>query len=125
MSMNFNWELDQQCFDSLFAEFEASQLPLFDEEHAVKSYRTIDDKHLTKNGFITEIIIGVQKMFKYKSNDENIKFDAMVSRAQSTAQVFKTAIKDNFKCIDLWSVHLENSENFEVDYYTLKKLQSK
>jgi hypothetical protein len=129
MSISFNWELDQNCFNSLFNEFEINSnfsLPHFDEEKLVKSYRTIDDKHLTKNGFITEIIIGVQKMLKFKFNDENLKFDFMVSRSQGRNGVFRTSIKESFRIIELWAVGYEEKRSeFEVDFYTLKKVQSK
>lgn len=128
MSISFNWDLDQNCFESLFAEFEINPEsgPQFDGEKLVKSYRTIDDKHLTKSGFITEIIIGVQKTLKYKYKDENLKFDAMVGKSTARHAVYKTSIKENFKNIELWAVgYEEKNRQFEVDFHTLKKVQSK
>ena len=97
---------------------------MFEDECNIKSYKTIEDRHLAKNGLITEVIVGIQKMFKMRGNDENITFNKVASMTNSS--VYKTVIAgdDKCKCLDLWTIHNQKGE-FIVDYYTLRKLQSK
>jgi hypothetical protein len=104
-------------------ETESKGLIEFNEEICMTSYRTIDESHLSKNGFITEIIMKTQRILKHKLKDDNLNFEIAVVRMNYC--VYKTNIKDNFKFIDLWSVQYDGmNKNFEVEFYTLKKVPS-
>jgi hypothetical protein len=96
----------------------------FDNEIAVTSYKTIDDSHLSKNGFITEILINIQKIIKHKIKDDNLSIDKAAEVLKDW--LLKTNIRDSFRFIDLWSIHCDaKNENFEIEFFTLKKVQSK
>lgn len=124
MSLSFDWVLDSNCFNSLFIEYESKGFTLFEREVVISSYRTIDDIHLTKSGFITEIIINTQKILKHKIKDDNLTLETAVVIMKNG--LYKTNIRDNFKFIDLWSIQFnEKNRVFEVEFYTLKKVQSK
>lgn len=49
-----------------------------------------------------------------------IKFDALVIDSQA---LYKVVIKDDMKSLFLWAINF-NSNNFDVDFYTLKKVSS-
>ena len=62
----------------------------------------------------------------FKTNDENLKFDTIA--INSDYSVYKTIIKDDFKIINLFTIYYcqsNNYTNYEIDFYTLKKIQSK
>jgi hypothetical protein len=125
MSLQFDWILDNECFNMLFMEYgkESQNLIQFDDEIKVPSYRTIDECHLSKTGFITEIIVKIQKILKHKLKDENLTLDLAIEKIGNS--VYKTNIKDQFKFIDLWTIQFDGNINFDVEFFTLKKVQSK
>jgi hypothetical protein len=119
--LSFNWILDQQCFESLFYEFETEKS---EKEKTIKSYKTVEDKHLVKTGFITEIIVGLQKIFRDQEGDKNLKFDHLVSKVYN--RVYNIYIRSSFKILELISISLNPNKNEIVfNYNTLKSVKSK
>lgn len=92
-------------------------------EILVNSYKPINELHLSKTGFIQEILANLQKILRMKLNDEAIKLENVIYRLQKS--VYKINIRDKFNYLDLWMIQYLGENSFLVDFYTLKKINGK
>ena len=115
--------MDAFCFKKLFFEFE-DKSKISQNEVKIKSYKTVEDRHLIKTGFITEIIVGLQRIYREQFEDKNLKFDYLVSKIYNRVQ--SIYVRDDFKKLELISIYLDVSKlEFFYNYYTLKTISSK
>ncbi len=94
---------------------------------------------MIKEGFIADIIIGIEKYLTEKMKIKNLRFDDACQRLKKA--VFEIHIKEDLKKIELWSIHcdesslkdsdsykndhIKSSYNFNVDFLTLKPIHGK
>ncbi len=126
-SLEFDLNLDEDCFDKLFVEYNPNldyKMINLDHEVMVPSYKALDEGHLSKSGFISEIVHSISKILKSSLDSDNYKFDNAVMMSNVTLS--KINIWNNFENIELWSIKYDaDSDAFDVEFYTLKKIKSK
>ncbi len=130
MSIVFDLIVEEKLFEILFKKYKNEKFSPFQNEILIDSYCPIDEKYMIKVGFITEIILGIEKYLTEKLKLKNMEFDVIEKLSKC---VLRINIKEDFRYVDLWNIYYEestlekneNSRLFYVDFLTLKPLQCK
>jgi hypothetical protein len=130
LSIVFDLIVEEKLFEILFKKYKNEKFSPFQNEILIDSYCPIDEKYMIKVGFITEIILGIEKYLTEKLKLKNMEFDVIEKLSKC---VLRINIKEDFRYVDLWNIYYEestlekneNSRLFYVDFLTLKPLQCK
>lgn len=121
ISLQIDVVLDEQSFKMLFTEIDIKTVSI--NETIAINYKFTSEKHLSKNGVIPYILLKIQEILKHKTNDINLKLETLSYKFAKN--IYKIQIENELKNIDFFILEYETMYKWIIDYYTLKKIESK
>jgi hypothetical protein len=121
--IHINIVIDDSSFDRLFSQLDDMQYKSFDGEKKINHYRFVDIQHLSKNGNISNLLLRVQEILRFKYSNTELSFDELVLKNNDI--IYKLQIENEMNNIDFYMLQAMNDYKWMVEYYGLKKLESK
>jgi hypothetical protein len=121
MCFKIDLDMDEDSFNLLFKEICPEKEILTENEICIRNYKFNSEKHLAKHGLIVYLILRIQLIIRHKLNDVDIMLNQVLSKYQ--LGLFKIQIMNNLTDVDLWIINYEQNFKWEIDYYTLKKVE--
>lgn len=121
--LRFEMIFDDGSFKSLFKELnsyheksESNPIKL------IKSYMFASETHIKKKGFINQLLVKIQEIFKIKNNNNDITFNTLGLKYEKS--LFKIFVQQKLSDSSLWMINYEGNYKWAIDYFTLKKVES-
>ncbi len=119
--LQFDVVFDSVSFDNFFKKItDDSQMLLGGNEIHITNYSFLNNKHLDRNGVLSQIIFRIQDILKPKDTDL-IKFESICEKLKTS--VMKIQILNDLKDVTFWILSYESNFKWTLQYYTLMKIE--
>jgi hypothetical protein len=119
--LQFDVVFDSTSFDSFFKKIrEDSQMLLGENEIHITNYSFYNNKHLDRNGVLSQIIFRIQDILKSREKDL-IDLESICEKLKTS--VMKIQILNDLKDVTFWILSYEANFKWILQYYTLMKIE--
>jgi hypothetical protein len=122
--MIIDLKMDDESFKLAFQEITSEEFLKHKSENEkfVKNYKFVSEDFFNKTGFVTNILLKLQKIIKIIMEDKKAKFESFCRKYESS--VFKIQIENELNNFDFWMINYDDDLKWKIEYFTLQKVES-